>query len=283
MKIKKAMLMILIVTILFTMSGCLGFNYSVKISENGGSVEQAMLLSEEALAAMRELSSKNGGEATQTEAARGNRESYEIDGAKFLRFPFRTDDTDSLAALAERLNTLSLDETYIWSLEEVTSREEMENQLQEIEEEGGPVIYILRDVCIETERMGNGIILTGCIINYGSEIDEEYGETGFACTLDLKFPGTITEHTVGKKIDDTTLQINLNELWKGESDIPFTVRADLSGSCNWMVMALIVCALLGVGGIILYRKRCSSLQPQDIPEESSPETQEESEKGIENS
>jgi len=278
MKIKRAMaILILVLAVLFTMSGCYGFNYNIEINENGGSVVQSLLVSKEALdmtkravEGMQDQTSEDSVEETKMENAEDDDyEIYEIDGTQFLRETAYTDDADSLAALEERMNTLSLQETYAWAEAMATSQEEMQSLLKEAEEQQGEQrMYILRDVHIETGKISNSMTLTGYIIDYQHKDLELSEGIELACSIDLKFPGTITEYTVGKKIDDTTLQINLNELWAGDSDIAFTVRAELPGSNTWIVVVLAVCAIVGIGGFVLYRKRRSSVQPQDAPEAS---------------
>lgn len=279
MKNKKAMILpILVLTVLLTMSGCCGFNYCVEIRENGGSVDHGYIVNRE----IRETAATvpDQVEEGMEDVAAVAPEVYEMDGEEYFRNSLLIDEADSLAALAERLNTLTLYETIARTETENITQEEIQAQIQILEAQGESPMYILRDVQIETGRMGS-IVITGCIVDYQPEELENNELSAFICSLDLKFPGTVTEYTVGKKVNDTTLQINLNELWAAEdSDIAFTVRAKLPGADSRIVILLALCILAGAAGAVLYRRHRLSQQTREAAQ-TAPTGEEPQEKAVE--
>lgn len=255
MKLKRMLtLCVMLMVILFTMSGCMALHYTVEITEDGGTLTQKVLLAEEAKTFFEDSINRSRAEANPdtTEAAGETEEVeiYEIDGDRFYSAPICTDSCDSQEALAARLNALSLQETLflMYAQGGDVDEEEMEATLAMIgiEEE---LLYILRDVRIETNAFSGEVTVSGYIISY-QESDEV-----LPVVLDLKFPGEILEHSVGKKTDNNTLQVVLTEYWTEGTDTAFSVRAKLPGANGWIFAVLAVLVGAAMPCFVIWRKR----------------------------
>ena len=232
MKLKRMLtLCVMLMVILFTMSGCMGLHYTVEITEEGGTLTQA-IIAEEA--------------ATETEEV----EIYEVNGSRYARAQLNADSFDSHDALAKRLNGLAMQEIFAWmnTSDEGMNKDAMALYASMMSGEMEP-LRILRDVRIETDKFSGEVTISGCIICY-QESDEV-----LPVVLDLKFPGEILEHSVGKKTDNNTLQVVLTEYWTEGTDTAFSVRAKLPGANGWIFAVLAVLVGAAMPCFVIWRKR----------------------------
>ncbi|MBQ3547836.1 MAG: hypothetical protein IJA44_05125 [Clostridia bacterium] len=201
--IKRIALLLLALTLAFSLTACVNETYTVNISSKGGSATHKQVISEEVYDQLISMGS-------------------DLDELKDEGYTITFFEEDGIKCVKATKNF------------EFKNLNELERFFQELatSDEGANSEKYFEAFTMKSK--GNKIKISGIV-------GKPDASTAYSsCIITLKFDGSITKHTIGEKEDAKTLKLDLMDLWKNNSGEEFTI---IAGDSFLNLLLILICII----------------------------------------